>query len=340
MQAAVHNRDTRTLANEEKQDQLRGLHSTQDLMNANALKMGDFAASQNETTVIFNDAHSGARVTLNLSKNNVDKLRENFAVSDFYERSDGALRLNGNAEAFVGGWFGDIMYQQNYLSADLNKNGRISTTESNQLKNSTFSGLFGIESSATEAIKAYQKFSKQYGDNADLSLKDIVNHFIETDSNLDGLIDTNTELKDSAEATLSMQSSMQKAIIKSNNIVTLEAKLDSVSIEDMVAEKEHSKDEDVGVMMNRTTKTAQDTQKQAEEIARSIKSQQAERKAMLEKVRMESEKKRQEHEAQLQHNTNNKSNAFAKLNKNLASVIDEIKSHVKNKNIKLMDIKV
>ncbi|MDE7195756.1 MAG: hypothetical protein K2N69_01910 [Helicobacter sp.] len=217
MQATVQNRDTSTLANEEEQDRLRGLSGASALRQNNAFLVSDSnAIAANATQVMFNDPKSGARVSLSLSQENFAKLQANFGASDFYQRQDGVVRLNGNAEAFVGGWFGDVAYRQNYLAADSDKNGRISGTEMRNLKNSLFStGQFMPDGSApaTElAISGYASFDARFDSNKPMTIEDALNVMIQKDKNLDGKLERLGEYETESEAIANVQARIQSAI--------------------------------------------------------------------------------------------------------------------------------
>ena len=217
MQATAQNRDTSTLANEEEQDRLRGLSGASALRQNNAFLVSDSnTIAANATQVMFNDPKSGARVSLSLSQENFAKLQANFGASDFYQRQDGVVRLNGNAEAFVGGWFGDVAYRQNYLAADSDKNGRISGTETRNLKNSLFStGQFMPDGSApaTElAISGYASFDARFDSNKPMTIEDALNVMIQKDKNLDGKLERLGEYETESEAIANVQARIQSTI--------------------------------------------------------------------------------------------------------------------------------
>ena len=81
---------------------------------SNTQKANDktISPNNNEQTILFADPTNGNLVKLNLSTKNIEKLKSHFSNEDFYERKDGSLRLNGEAEAYVSGWFGDIAYKR------------------------------------------------------------------------------------------------------------------------------------------------------------------------------------------------------------------------------------
>ncbi|MDE7317241.1 MAG: hypothetical protein K2N12_05885 [Helicobacter sp.] len=216
MQATVQNRDTSALANEEEQDRLRGLSGASALRQNNAFLVNDSNIIASGTTqVMFNDPKSGARVSLSLSQENFAKLQAHFSSSDFYQRQDGVVRLNGNAEAFVGGWFGDVAYRQNYLAADSDKNGRISDTETKNLKNSLFStGQFALDGSADIelAISGYASFDARFDSNKPMTIEDALNVMIQKDKNLDGKLERLGEYETESEAIANVDIRIQSAI--------------------------------------------------------------------------------------------------------------------------------
>lgn len=216
MQATVQNRDTSALANEEEQDRLQGLSGASALRQNNAFLVNDSNVIASGTTqVMFNDPKSGSRVTLSLSQENFAKLQANFSSSDFYQRQDGVVRLNGNAEAFVAGWFGDVAYRQNYLAADSDKNGRIGDTETKNLKNSLFStGQFALDGSADIelAISGYAAFDARFDSNKPMTIEDALNVMIQKDKNLDGKLERLGEYETESEAIANVDIRIQSAI--------------------------------------------------------------------------------------------------------------------------------
>ncbi len=216
MQATVQTRDTSALASEEERDRLQGLSGASALRQNNAFLVNDSNIIASGTTqVMFNDPKSGARVSLSLSQENFAKLQAHFSSSDFYQRQDGVVRLNGNAEAFVGGWFGDVAYRQNYLAADSDKNGRISGAETKNLKNSLFStGQFALDGSADIelAISGYASFDARFDSNKPMTIEDALNVMIQKDKNLDGKLERLGEYETESEAIANVQVRIQSAI--------------------------------------------------------------------------------------------------------------------------------
>ena len=73
-------------------------------------------------------------LTFDLSKKTIDNLKDKFGDSNnFFERSDGVLRLNGKAENFVAGWMQNIRVDRSYDKADADRNGKIEGDEAQDL---------------------------------------------------------------------------------------------------------------------------------------------------------------------------------------------------------------
>ncbi|MDE5602823.1 MAG: hypothetical protein K2I71_02755 [Helicobacter sp.] len=147
--------------------------------------------------MLFDDPKSKQRVALRLDNANLQKLKDAFGDGDFYVRKDGIIRLNGKAESFVSGWFGDIAYRQGYLEADSNKDGIINEKERNVLK--TGAGSTGVVDGTiakNEAIFGYIKG----GENSFLTIQDALNAILAKDKNLDGNLERIGEYQSEEEA--------------------------------------------------------------------------------------------------------------------------------------------
>lgn len=89
----------------------------------------------NSSLVAFNDPTNGKFAIVSLQNSTISMLKSHFGESDFYKRDDGITRLDNKAEAYVAGWFGDIAYKREFLSADSNKDGLLSDSEYGNTKN-------------------------------------------------------------------------------------------------------------------------------------------------------------------------------------------------------------
>ncbi|MEK6658748.1 MAG: hypothetical protein AABY36_03590 [Campylobacterota bacterium] len=94
-----------------------------------------YMTTEKSNLVAFNDSVSGKIAVVSLSSATMDKLKAHFGENDFFKREDGITRLDNKAEAFVGGWFGDIAYKREFLSADQNQDGKLDSNEYLETRN-------------------------------------------------------------------------------------------------------------------------------------------------------------------------------------------------------------
>lgn len=109
---------------EESQKPIQSAIKTTPNDNYSASYIGDFIK------VAFEDERSKQLVSVNLSSRNLLRLISHFGgENNFFVRNDGVVRLNGDAQNFVSGWFDKVAYEMNLLGADTDKNGLISGDE-------------------------------------------------------------------------------------------------------------------------------------------------------------------------------------------------------------------
>lgn len=109
---------------EESQKPIQSAIKTTPNDNYSASYIGDFVK------VAFEDERSKQLVSVNLSTHNLLRLISHFGgENNFFVRNDGVIRLNGDAQNFVSGWFDKVAYEMNLLGADADKNGLISGDE-------------------------------------------------------------------------------------------------------------------------------------------------------------------------------------------------------------------
>lgn len=149
--------------------------------------------NDNEQTILFADPTNGNLVKIDLSKANIEKLKEHFTdENNFYERQDGSIRLNGKAEAYVSGWFGDIAYKREFLKADADRDGKLSEEEFGHSKGSFWveseaQGIGNNVSSVTETVtKTYlQRNDALSGRHYSDSIQTALNKTLKADINFD-----------------------------------------------------------------------------------------------------------------------------------------------------------
>lgn len=109
---------------EESQKPIQSAIKTTPNDNYSASYIGDFVK------IAFEDERSKQLVSVNLSTRNLLRLISHFGgENNFFVRNDGVVRLNGDAQNFVSGWFDKVAYEMNLLGADADKNGLISGDE-------------------------------------------------------------------------------------------------------------------------------------------------------------------------------------------------------------------
>ena len=109
---------------EESQKPIQNAIKTTPNDNYSVSYIGDFVK------VAFEDERSKQLVSVNLSTRNLLRLISHFGgENNFFVRNDGVVRLNGDAQNFVSGWFDKVAYEMNLLGADTDKNGLISGDE-------------------------------------------------------------------------------------------------------------------------------------------------------------------------------------------------------------------
>ena len=109
---------------EESQKPIQSAIKTTPNDNYSASYIGDFVK------IAFEDERSKQLVSVNLSTRNLLRLISHFGgENNFFVRNDGVVRLNGDAQNFVSGWFDKVAYEMNLLGADTDKNGLISGDE-------------------------------------------------------------------------------------------------------------------------------------------------------------------------------------------------------------------
>ena len=162
-----------------------------------------YMTKEKSNLVAFNDPVSGEIAVVSLSSTTMDKLKAHFGENDFFKREDGITRLDNKAEAFVGGWFGDIAYKREFLSADQNQDGKLDSNEYSDTKNGFLhhGQVFGTKdshhiSTGINNDKTYQysnnkrkNFIDEIEDKSDISIDKQLNKTLKDDKNFNGKIE-------------------------------------------------------------------------------------------------------------------------------------------------------
>lgn len=145
--------------------------------------------SNDKVVVVFDDAVSGNRYGIALAKENLKRLQEKFEASNFHQRKDGTIRLNGKAESYVGGWFGEVAYNMGALKADFNGDGKLTRGERQSIKDDMYLSFDAQETSAGYVVGNFevtQHLAYQAGEYE--SIDEMIDLLITRDKNFDGVV--------------------------------------------------------------------------------------------------------------------------------------------------------
>ena len=185
------NVNTKTKQQLEEEESIGQTSDTSKTSNTQKPNDKTISPNDNEQTVIFADPTNGNLVKLNLSNKNIEKLKSHFSNEDFYERKDKTLRLNGEAEAYVSGWFGDIAYKREFLKADADNDGKLSEGEYQNTRNGylTIGEAKGIGNkvlSVTETVTETYTTPHTKRPEQGESVESMLDFTLNTDKNQDG----------------------------------------------------------------------------------------------------------------------------------------------------------
>ncbi len=128
--------------------------------------------------VVFENK-KGELIALNLSDENYSSLQKNFAsYTNYVARSDGSIRLNGEANEFVASWFENIEDNFNSLSSNLNSNIQDKSIRLNFHSNTINQSMQNLGSKSSD-----EEISN------DASIEKKLNFFIDKDVDKNGKID-------------------------------------------------------------------------------------------------------------------------------------------------------
>lgn len=150
---------------------------------------------KNYIKVVFEDEKSHQLVSTKLSFSNVLLLKQNFkGENDFFVRNDGVLRLNGEAQNFISGWFEKVAYDMNLLAADRDKNALVSGDElldSFAYQKPYFQGdSLNVKNMSQLALRGGEKipFALSTAEYLEVSIQDALNSFVSLDKNANNKI--------------------------------------------------------------------------------------------------------------------------------------------------------
>lgn len=166
----------------------------------------------NYKLVLFDDATSGERVSALLSKENLERLQEKFNQKDFYAREDGLMRLSGKAEAYVSGWYAQIVSGEvGAQKADLDRDGKFSDKERGLIQDG-YTFKLAEKGILNNGMAVYSVATNAKADDTKVrTIEDLLDNFITQDKNLDGEI----SVQEHIEVTRGNLAQTLKGILKS-----------------------------------------------------------------------------------------------------------------------------
>ncbi|HEA7843189.1 TPA: hypothetical protein RXM13_001302 [Campylobacter coli] len=136
------------------------------------------STSTSGVKVVFENK-KGELIALNLSDENYSSLQKNFAsYTNYVARSDGSIRLNGEANEFIASWFENIEDNFNSLSLNLNSNIQDKSIKLNFHSNTINQSMQNLGSKSSD-----EEISN------DASIEKKLNFFIDKDVDKNGKID-------------------------------------------------------------------------------------------------------------------------------------------------------
>lgn len=181
---AANDRTQAALTSEESQDlQLK----SQERGIKESIK-SKLTRDSNYQLVLFDDPTSGERVSALISKENMERLQEKFNKKDFYAREDGNMRLSGKAEAYVSGWYAEIMGNVGAQRADLNQDGKFSENERGLLRDGYSFELSQSQSFGNPISVLLVEGNTKSDDTEVRTTEDLLDNFISQDKDLNGKI--------------------------------------------------------------------------------------------------------------------------------------------------------
>lgn len=187
-------------------------------------KDGFYTHSGSKTLILFTDPETQGRMLMQITNENLDKLKSKFDETNFYYREDGITRITGEAEELLGGWLQEIAYNQGFAEADKNGDTIIDPLDNEgiNLKAGVQQAL-GYKMQNGKIVEIFTKETKSYLQGVDIFLaqsgksertfEDRFNNFIEKDENLDGTM-TNIEYFGGKEKMIEHFQAIQQAQVK------------------------------------------------------------------------------------------------------------------------------
>jgi len=220
-------------ANKQTKEQLSNekISFNDDIQKTNEIKNISYhTAIKTGKPTVFKDPTNDKYVIVSLNDKIIEKLKTKFDEDNFIEKEDGSIRLTGEAEAFVSGWFADIAYKREFLESDKNQDGKISEDEYKKVKNSYISeanSLIQVDGTSERIAYFGEKITQQYvtvdkddityrqhqnSENLPSSLDDELNMTLKLDKNFDGIMTLEESYSETNESLINIVMADLKSI--------------------------------------------------------------------------------------------------------------------------------
>jgi hypothetical protein len=172
---------------------------------------------------IFRDPKDKSKYTaVELSPKTISKLKEKFdGENQFFDKGDGIIRLNGEAEEFVASWHHDIEHKRNYGNADKDGNGIIQNDEVQDLKIATerfanydyigrkaFFTNIGLEATY-QKLDLLEKSSEELLDSRGSEKNRIYSEYSKFENTIDKELDHTINMDEDFDGTVSLEESLK-----------------------------------------------------------------------------------------------------------------------------------
>lgn len=199
-----------------------------------SLNLSSSTTSQNTTddriVVAFRDPSDSEKIiAYKLDKETMDELKTSFSNDNFFQREDGILRLNAEAEAYVAGWVQDIKVNRGYEKADINGNGFIEEDEQGELnigfEHQTDYDYLGEKIVSVRASVGAKQYEKYFNTDDNFNRTNILNNqALEFENTIEKELSHTIKLDKDKDGTITLKEGLEEFTSKDKTVESLLAK--------------------------------------------------------------------------------------------------------------------